>query len=132
MVLLRCLLGGAHKEHTARASTAKLLWYARNVLYVVRAFELKGCVHGQFLLVCLVVSRGLCIAMPVAILWAAQSPRPQTPNRPPGVALLAELNCRCACEVFVFSWKCELFLWVCMVDGSHKPQKKRRGVFLGD
>ena len=73
----------AHKEHTARASTAKFLWSARKVLCVARALKLAGSARGQFLLVCLLVSREFCLAMLVAIPWAAQSPSPQTPNRPP-------------------------------------------------
>ena len=60
---------------------------------------------------------GVCVAMLVV-------PRGSHNQRaPPRVALLAELNCRCACEMFVFSWKCELFSWVCMVDGSHKRRE---------
>ena len=57
-----------HKERKARASTAKFFWCARNVLCVARALEIAGCVRGQFLLVCLVVSREFGLAMLVAIL----------------------------------------------------------------
>ena len=107
-----------HEERPARASTAKLLWCARNVLCVAHACGLAVCVRGQLLLACVVMSRGF--ALPC---W--WFPVGRTINEPatPRVTLLAELNCRCACEMFVFSWKCELFSWVCMVDGSHKRRE---------
>ena len=72
-----------HEERPARASTAKLLWCARNVLCVAHACGLAVCVRGQLLLACVVMSRGFCVAMLVAIPWAAQPSSPQTPNRPP-------------------------------------------------
>jgi hypothetical protein len=91
MVLLRCLLGGEEQQHWhTRAQGAhgtglysKFLWSARKVLCVARALKLAGSARGQFLLVCLLVSREFCLAMLVAILWVAQSSSPQIPNRFP-------------------------------------------------
>ena len=50
-----------HEERPARASTAKLLWCARNVLCVAHACGLEACVRGQLLLACVVMSRGFAL-----------------------------------------------------------------------
>jgi hypothetical protein len=50
-----------HEERPARASTAKLLWCARNVLCVAHACGLAVCVRGQLLLACVVMSRGFAL-----------------------------------------------------------------------
>ena len=59
-----------HEERTAQASAGKLLWCAHNVLCMANTFELTRNFGGYFLLVCLVVSLGFCLAK-MAIPWAA-------------------------------------------------------------
>ena len=109
-----------HEERTARPSYQQNLYGARAM-----SFAWLMLVDLQFVFVvscCLLAlsCRGGLRCHVGGYTWGRTINEPATPPR---VALLAELNCRCACEMFVFSWKCELFLWVCMVDGSHKRRE---------
>ena len=98
------------------------------MLCVAHACGLSGFLCGQFLLVCVAMSRGFCVAM----LGAKCGPRNQRARKPPAapqrVVLPSELNCRGACEMFQFVCKREFVSWACMVDGSHK--KREGGSFL--
>ena len=138
MLLLRCFLEarsnsmGKWRSRNAqhRPLPAKFLWCARNILCVAHACGLSGFLCGQFLLVCVAMSRGFCVAMLGIKLGPRNQRARKPPAAPPRVVLPAELNCRGACEMFQFVCKREFVSWACMVDGSHK---KREGeCFFGD
>ena len=116
------------EECTARAFTSKLYWCACSMLCVAHACGLSGFLFVQFLLVCVAMSRGFCVAMLGAKCGPRNERARKSPAAPPRGVLPAELNCRGACETLQFVRKREFVSWACMVDGSHK--RRERGCFL--
>ena len=128
-------LGGEEQQHghlkleecTARASTSKIVMARAQYAMRDSCLWTFWFLCGQFLLVCVAMSRGFCVAM----LGAKFGPRNQRARKPPAAPQSrsprrTELSRR----VRNVSVRVQARVRVVGLHGGWQPQKERRGVFF--